>query len=53
MDMPLRNLIEEISNKTIYKNMLWEMRIDESQMPISNINKETLNKAKLILSSIH
>lgn len=52
MDKCLRHLIEEISNVTMYQRSMQQMGIDQSQMPVSNIKKDTIIKAKKILGEI-
>lgn len=52
MDKCLRRLIEEISNVTMYQRSMQQMGIDQSQMPVSNIKKDTIIKAKKILGEI-
>lgn len=52
MDKPLRHLIEEISNNTMYQRSMQEMGIDQSQMPISSLKRSTIDKAKKILGEI-
>lgn len=46
IDKPLRLLIEEISNVTMYQRSLFELGFDWGQMPISNIKKEIVQKAQ-------
>lgn len=42
MEKCLRHLIEEISNVTMYQRSLQDMGIDQSQMPVSALKKDTI-----------
>jgi len=46
MEKHLRLLIEEISNVTMYQRSLQEMGIDQTQLPVSQLKRETINAAK-------
>lgn len=52
MDKILRNLIEEISNVTMYQRSMSSLGIDQSQLPVSSLTKETLNTAKEHLNKL-
>lgn len=46
---PVNNLLEEVANITMYKQAMTNMGIDQSVLPISNISKDVIAKAKVIL----
>ena len=47
-----RELIEEIVKITMYKRAIQTMGVDKDQLPVSELDKETLNRAKNTLQTI-
>jgi hypothetical protein len=45
-------LLEEISNVTMYQKAMNQIGIDNKILPISGLNKDVLNKAKDLLNQI-
>ena len=48
----VENLIEEISNVSMYQRAMKTMGIDEDKLPVSALKREAINEAKGILSKI-
>lgn len=46
------DLIEEISNVTMYQRAVRQMGIDENKMPVSALKKEAIMEAKGVLAEI-
>lgn len=44
-----RELLEEVANITMYQKAMNQLGLDTSMLPISNVTKETINKAKDLL----
>lgn len=52
MEKQKRLLLEEIANVTMYQRAVRNQGIDQDQMPISNLKKETLIDAKALLQEL-
>lgn len=50
--MPLEDLIEEISNVTMYQRAMRNLQIDEDKLPVSGLKREVLLEAKSVLKEI-
>ena len=52
LDKKTEDLIEVISNVTMYQRAIQEMNIDQDLLPISGLKKESILKAKKILCDL-
>ena len=52
LDKSVEDLIEEISNVTMYQRAIKSMGIDEDKLPVSALKKEAIVEAKAILAQI-
>lgn len=50
--MPLEDMIEEISNVTMYQRAMRTMDIDEDKLPVSGLKREVILEAKSVLGEI-
>lgn len=52
LDKNVKELIEEVSNVTMYQKAMNQLGLDRDMLPISGVTKETIDKAKEILREI-
>lgn len=52
LDKNVRQLIEEVSNVTMYQKAMNNLGFDKDLLPFSGVTKETIEKAKEILKEI-
>lgn len=49
MESRVEDLIELISNVTMYQRAITELSIDTDMLPVSGLKRETIEKAKALL----
>ena len=52
MEKRLRQLFEEISNVTMYRRALTQMNIDQEQLPVSALKRETIQDAEKCINKL-
>jgi hypothetical protein len=52
LESSIRNMIEEISNLTMYRDAVSQIGINQDLMPVSALKRETLLEARDVLSEV-